>query len=114
MSFLLLHMHFLMSHITHDMYPSTHILLYNLCHLMPVSMCLQGRSPLHMITIYPINLFLKLHFLLLFHHLTCLLLTVISTMMVTTDTFVPTYPWGFFLSGTETQHIWMTCRNLVA
>ena len=30
---------------------------------------------------------------------------VTSTMMVTTDTFMPTYPWGFFRSGMETQHV---------
>ena len=31
--------------------------------------------------------------------------TVMSTMTITTDTFVPTYPQGFFQSGTETRHI---------
>ena len=30
---------------------------------------------------------------------------VMSTMMITTDTFVSTYPQGFFQSGTETQHV---------
>ena len=33
------------------------------------------------------------------------LLFVTSTVMVTTDTFVPTYSWGFFQSRMETQHI---------
>ena len=28
-----------------------------------------------------------------------------STVMITTDTFMPTYPWGYFQSGTETWHI---------
>ena len=32
-------------------------------------------------------------------------LSVMSTVMITTDTFVPTYPWGFFQSRMETQHI---------
>ena len=31
--------------------------------------------------------------------------STMSTMMVTTDTFVPTYPWGFFWFRTEIQHI---------
>ena len=39
--------------------------------------------------------------------------TVTSTVTVTTDTFMPTYPWGYFWSGMETWHVWMTCRNLV-
>ena len=30
---------------------------------------------------------------------------VMSTVMITTDTFVSTYPQGFFQSGTETQHV---------
>ena len=31
--------------------------------------------------------------------------SITSTGMVTTDTFVPIYPWGFFLSGTKAQHV---------
>ena len=30
---------------------------------------------------------------------------VISTVTLTTDTFMPTYPWGVFQSKTKTQHI---------
>ena len=32
-------------------------------------------------------------------------LPVMSTMMITTDIFVPTYPWGFFWFRIETWHI---------
>ena len=30
---------------------------------------------------------------------------VTSTVTITTDTFMPTYPWGFFQSRTETRHV---------
>ena len=38
--------------------------------------------------------------------------SVMSTVTVTTDTFMPTYPWGFFWSGMEIWHVYAMCRNL--
>ena len=37
---------------------------------------------------------------------------VTSTVTVTTDTFMPTYPQGFFWSRMEIWHTWAMCRNL--
>ena len=33
------------------------------------------------------------------------MVSVMSTMTITTDIFMPTYPQGFFWSGTETWHV---------
>ena len=78
MSFLLLHMYSLMSCVIHAVRPPTCILLHNLCHLMLVNMGLLDHCLLCMMMIYSINLLLKLHSLLLFHHLICLFLTQVS------------------------------------